>query len=214
MKAGSYRENQLASERAKLSAHSGADVVIAIRAPRALGTSDAQPEFDRWLNADEEDIDNSNGKNTTRLALLTSKNPRSRHSRQNIHKDTKTHEEVQLRRRSGSFRRLSSEQVLQKACFISKFYASVLLSSMCDRFDWGKYLFEPTLVSWLSLIPRSCKHYFLADLCSTHCGFMLAALGRRAALERSASAGGLYPSGPQLQAPSPLKAARRGTGCD
>ena len=140
MKAGSYRENQLASERAKLSAHSGADVVIAIRAPRALGTSGAQPEFDRWLNADEEDIDNRNGKNTTRVALLTSKNPRSRHSRQTIHKDTKTHEEVQLRRRSGSFRRLSSEQVLQKACFISKFYASVLLSSMCDRSDWGKYL--------------------------------------------------------------------------
>ena len=140
MKAGSYRENQLASERAKLSAHSGADVVIAIRAPRALGTSDAQPEFDRWLNADEEDIDNRNGKNTTRVALLTSKNPRSRHSRQNIHKDTKTHEEVQLRRRSGSFRRLSSEQVLQKACFISKFYAGVLLSSMCDHFDWRKYL--------------------------------------------------------------------------
>ena len=113
MKAGSYRENQLASERAKLSAHSGADVVIAIRAPRALGTSDAQPEFDKWLNADEEDIDTRNGENTTRVALLTSKNPRSRHSMQNIYNDAKA-EEVQLRRRSDSFRRLSSEQVLQR----------------------------------------------------------------------------------------------------
>ena len=111
MKAGSYRENQLASERVKLSAHSGADVVIAIRAPRALGTS---AEFDKWLNADEEDIDTRNGENTTRVALLTSKNPRSRHSMQNIYDDAKAEEEVQLRRRSDSFRRPSSEQVLQR----------------------------------------------------------------------------------------------------
>ena len=166
MKAGSHRENQLTSERVKLSAHSGADVVIAIRAPRALGTS---AEFDKWLNADEEDIDTRNGENKTRLALLTSKNPRSRHSMQNIYNDAKA-EEVHLRRRSDSFRRLSSEQVLKRLASYPNSMPAYCFRQ-CVTVMIGKVfeLFEPTLVSWLSLIPRSCKHYFLATPKSTTC---------------------------------------------
>ena len=162
MKAGSYRENQLASERVKLSAHSGADVVIAIRAPRALGTS---AEFDKWLNADEEDIDTRNGENTTRVALLTSKNPRSRHSMQNIYNDAKA-EEVQLRRRSDSFRRLSSEQVLKRLasypnsmpayCF--RQCVSVMIGKVFELFEPEELqtIFPSRLVLLYSL--RFCEH--------------------------------------------------------